>query len=404
MKHIIIVGDGMADEPLDELGGKTPLQVAHTPFMDMLAKKGITGMIKTIPDGFHPGSEVANMMILGYDPHTSYEGRAVLEAASMGINLGNNELAIRCNLICIEQGRLKNHSAGHISSEESQILIHCLNERLSNDRIRFYPGISYKHLLIIKGGDKRLICTPPHDKPLQPFEPLMVKPLVPEAQDTADILNRLILVSQKILQKHPVNERRIAAGKDSANSIWPWSPGYKPKQMRTMGSIFGFQKGAVISAVDLIRGIAIYAGLDIIKVNGANGLYNTNYDGKAQAAVEALKTYDFVFVHVEASDEAGHEGNVALKTRTIEQLDQHIIGYIFNRLNEINEPVAIAVLPDHPTPCATRTHSNKPVPFLIYKPGNKPDRVSSFDEFTIKKGQCGLLENDAFIHLLMGDK
>lgn len=396
MKHIIILGDGMADEPIESLGGLTPLQYADTPFMDKLAALGATGQLKTVADGFHPGSEVANMAVLGYDLPLVYEGRGVLEAASMGVRLQPGEMAMRCNLICVEGEILKNHSAGHISTAEADELIRYLNQQLGSDRVRFHTGVSYRHLLVVKGGDKRLDCTPPHDVPLQPFRPLLVKAETEEAAETAALLNELILRSQEILASHPVNLKRAAEGKDPANSIWPWSPGYRPA-MQTMQQMYGIGGGAVISAVDLIRGIGVYAGLEVIDVEGATGLYDTNYEGKAQAALEALKTNDFVYLHVEASDEAGHEGDVALKIKTIEHLDKRAIGIIYEALQTWDEPVAIAVLPDHPTPCAIRTHTNTPVPFLIYRPGETPDEVQRFDEFSVLKGKYGLLEKDEFI-------
>ena len=400
MKSIIILGDGMADEPIEALGGKTPMQYADTPYMDKLAEMGVTGRMKTVADGFHPGSEVANMAVLGYDLPTVYEGRGVLEAASIGYDLKPSEMAMRCNLICVEGDILKNHSSGHITTEEADELIRFLNEKLGSDRIHFYTGVSYRHLLVVKGGDKRLDCTPPHDVPLHPFRPLMIKPEAPEAQETADLLNNLILQSQEILKDHPVNLQRIAAGKDPANSIWPWSPGYRPA-MQTMQEMYGFKQGSVISAVDLIRGIGVYAGLEVIDVEGATGLYDTNYEGKAHAALEALKTNDFVYLHVEASDEAGHEGDVDLRIRTIENLDKRAIGILFEELQKWDEPVAIAVLPDHPTPCAIRTHTNTPVPFLIYKPGQEPDSVTRFDEFSVLEGKHGILEKDEFIKELL---
>ena len=396
MKHIIILGDGMADEPIASLGGLTPLQYAQTPYMDELARQGVTGRMKTVADGFHPGSEVANMAVLGYDLPTVYEGRGVLEAASIGVELQPGDMAMRCNLICVEGEILKNHSAGHITTEESDELIQYLNEQLGSDRVHFYTGVSYRHLLVIKGGDKRVDCTPPHDVPLQPFRPLLVKAEVPEAQATADLLNELILRSQELLKTHPVNLRRQAEGKDMANSIWPWSPGYRPA-MRTLKEMYGFERGAVISAVDLIRGIGVYAGLKVLHVEGATGLYDTNYEGKAQAALEALKENDFVYLHIEASDEAGHEGDVALKIKTIENLDRRAVGPIYKAVKQWEEPVAIAVLPDHPTPCAVRTHTNEPVPFLIWKPGATPDAVTRFDEFAVAEGKYGVLEKDQFI-------
>ncbi|BAG83921.1 cofactor-independent phosphoglycerate mutase [Candidatus Azobacteroides pseudotrichonymphae] len=396
MKSIIIIGDGMADEPIDILGGKTPLQYAHTPYMDKMAKQGITGRLQTIPKGFHPGSEIANLSILGYNLSQIYEGRGVLEAASMSITLQPNELAMRCNLICIDNNLIKNHSSGHIDTKEADILIRFLNKKLGSKQIKFYTGVSYRHLLLIKGGNKYLKCTPPHDVPLHPFHSLMVEAMVPEAEETATLINNMILHSQKLLKNHPINQQREIVSKDPANSIWPWSPGYRPV-MKTMQEMYGFKKGAVISAVDLIHGIGIYSGLKNIFVKGATGLYNTNYEGKAKAAIEALKTNDFVYLHVEASDEAGHEGNVMLKVKTIEDIDNRIVRPIYETLQQYDNLTAIGILPDHPTPCAIRTHTNKPVPFLIYKRGNQPDSVEKFDEFSVENGAFGILEGNSFI-------
>ena len=403
MKSIIILGDGMADEPIAALGGKTPLQFAHTPYMDKLAELGVTGRLKTVADGFHPGSEVANMSVLGYDLPTVYEGRGVLEAASIGYDLQPGEMAMRCNLVCVEGETLKNHSAGHISTQEADELIHFLNERLGSECIHFFTGVSYRHLLVIKGGDKRLNCTPPHDIPLQPFRPFLIQAEVSEAQDTADLLNDLIFKSQQLLPAHPVNQKRLAEGKDPANSIWPWSPGYRP-QMEPLSERFPqVKRGAVISAVDLIRGIGRYAGLRHIEVEGATGLYDTNYEGKAAAALDALRTDDFVYLHVEASDEAGHEGDVSLKIKTIENLDSRIVGPVSEAVQHWDEPVAIAVLPDHPTPCKLRTHTAEPVPFLIYRPGIEPDEVQTYDEAACRAGSYGHLKGNEFINAFMND-
>lgn len=399
MKSIIILGDGMADEPIEMLGYKTPLQFAQTPYMDKLARAGVTGRLRTVPDGFHPGSEVANLSILGYDLSNVYEGRGVLEAASINVNIQPGEMAMRCNLICVKGEILKNHSAGHISTEEADELIQYLDKELGSDTIKFHTGVSYRHLLVIKGGNSQLDCIPPHDVPLHPFRPLLVKARNAEAEETARTLNTLILRSQEILNEHPINKKRIAEGKDPANSIWPWSPGYRPA-MQTMSGIYGLKKGAVISAVDLIQGIGKYAGLEIIRVEGATGLYNTNYEGKARAALNALRTNDFVYLHVEASDEAGHEGDVKLKVKTIEYLDSRLIRPIYEELRKWDEPVAIGVLPDHPTPCAKRTHTNTPVPFLIYKPGQEPDAVERYDEYSVANGKFGILDKDEFIREL----
>ena len=401
MKYIIILGDGMADWPVESLEGKTLLQYAHTPYMDMLSAKGRTGMLSTVPDGFHPGSEVANSSILGYDQAEVYEGRGPLEAASIGVDLADDDMAIRCNLICINGDNIKNHSAGHLTTEEADVLIKYLEEQLGTDTVHFYTGIQYRHLLVIKGGNKHLRCVPPHDVPGKPWRPLLVKPEVAEAQATADILNDLILKSQTLLAEHPLNKQRIAEGKDPANSIWPWAGGYRPKMTPLTETYPHIKRGTVITAVDLIKGIGRYAGLRNIEVEGATGLFDTNYEGKAQAAIEALKTDDFVYLHVEASDEAGHEGNLALKLRTIEDLDRRIVGPIFEAVKDWNEPVAIAVLPDHPTPVAHLTHTNDPVPFLIYAPGIESDSVKTFDEVACKEGSYGLLEKDGFIKELM---
>ena len=397
MKYLIILGDGMADWAVPSLGNKTLLQYADTPNMDRLARLGRTGMLKTVADGFHPGSEVANMSVLGYDMPTVYEGRGVLEAANIGVELAPDEIAARCNLVCIEGDILKNHSSGHITTEEADVLIQYLQKELGDDRISFHTGVQYRHLLVIKGGDKRLDCTPPHDVPLKPFRPLMVKAEVPEAQATADLINDLIIRSQELLARHPLNLKRIAEGKDPANSIWPWSFGNRPN-MRPLNEMYPqLRRGSVISAVDLINGIGYYAGLRRIAVEGATGLYDTNYENKAAAALEALKTDELVYLHVEASDEAGHEGDVELKLRTIENLDHRAIGPIMKVLETWEEPVAIAVLPDHPTPCVHRTHTAEPVPFVIYYPGIESDGVQTFDEVSCQQGAYGLLEKDEFI-------
>lgn len=401
MKHIIILGDGMADWAVPSLGNQTLLQYAQTPYMDKLAAMGRCGMLKTVADGFHPGSEVANMSVLGYDLPKVYEGRGVLEAASIGVELCPGDLALRCNIVCVEGETLKNHSAGHITTEEADVLIRYLQEHLGTDRIHFYTGVQYRHLLVIKGGDKRLVCVPPHDIPLQPFCPNMVRPACAEAEETARLLNELTLRSQELLASHPLNLKRMAEGKDPANSIWAWSPGFRPQMEPLSQKYPEIKKGSVITAVDLIRGIGRYAGLRCIDVEGATGLYDTNYEGKAHAAIEALRTDDFVYLHVEASDEAGHEGNVALKLQTIENLDSRIVKPVYEAVKEWDEPVAIAVLPDHPTPCELRTHTAEPIPFLIYYPGIEPDEVQTYDEVSCKQGAYGTLERDEFMNEFM---
>ena len=401
MKYIIVLGDGMADEPLAAYGGKTPLQMANMPEIDNLAKMGRTGRLKTVSDDLHPGSEIANLSVLGYDVKKVFEGRGVLEAASIGVTLEEGDMAMRCNLICLENGTIKNHSAGHISNAEAYELIEFLNKKLGNEMIRFYPGVSYRHLLVIKGGKKQMNCTPPHDVPGKPFRPCLIKTDQPDAIETVKLLNYLILRSQAFLAEHPINIKRKEAGKDVANSIWPWSPGYKP-QMPTLKELYGIEKSAVISAVDLIQGIGVYAGMDVIKVEGATGLYDTNYEGKAKATIDALKNHDLIYLHVEASDEAGHEGNVELKTKTIEYLDQRIVKYLVEETHKMDEPVTIAVLPDHPTPCATKIHTRDAVPFIIFRPGETPDNAQFYDEFEVEKGSYGLLKGNQFMKALLG--
>ena len=396
MKHLIILGDGMADWHSPELGDKTLLQYADTPAMDWIAANGKTGMLTTVPDGFHPGSEVANSSILGYDQNIVYEGRGPLEAAAIGVELAPDDLALRCNLVCIEGDLLKNHSCGRLDTEEGDILIKYLNEHLANERIRFYTGVQYRHLLVIKGGNKHIHCTPPHDIPLKPWRDYQIKAEIKEAEDTAALLRDLVIKSQALLPKHTLNILRAREGKDMASSIWPWGGGYRPK-MKTLAEQFPqVHRGAVITAVDLIRGIGRYAGLDVINVEGATGLYDTNYEGKAAAAIEALNNgYDFVYLHVEASDEAGHDGSIALKLRTIEDLDHRLISPILKEMR--NADLKIALLPDHPTPCELRTHTAEPIPFAIYHSGIDADSVQTFDEDACQLGAYGHLHGDEFI-------
>ena len=399
MKYLIILGDGMADEPIASLGNKTPLQAAAKPNIDRLASEGAAGVFVSVPDGYQPGSEIANLGVLGYDLDQVFEGRGSLEAASMGIPIEDNEVAMRCNLICIEDDKIKNHSAGHISNEEAEELIAFLQEKLGNEVVNFFPGVSYRHLLKIKGGDKHVACTPPHDVPGTPYKNVLPKAENEDAINTSALLIQLILDSQELLKDHPVNLKRIAEGKDPANSIWPWSLGYRPS-MKTMQEIFGIKSGSVISAVDLIHGIGVYAGLNKIEVDGATGLYNTNYEGKAAAAIRELKDNDFVFLHIEASDEAGHEGDVDLKVKTVEYLDSRIVKPIVDEISKWDEPVTLAILPDHPTPCAIKTHTRDAVPFIIWGPGVEKDAVETYDEASVKKGRYGTLKKDEFIRLL----
>jgi len=412
MKHIIILGDGMADHPVERLGGQTLLQYADKPYMDMLARKGRTGRLITVPEGFPPGSEVANTAIMGYDLNTVYEGRGPLEAASIGYEMTDDDFAIRCNIITLTDGRIVTHNGGNLQTKDAEVLIAYLNEHLADQRVRFITGIQYRHLLVIKGGNKHIVCNPPHDHPDEPWKPLLVKPeegYIPTAEDagrmspqeTADLLNDLILRSQTLLSDHPFNRARAAAGERQANSIWPWSGGYRPNMQTLMQRYPQIKSGSVISAVDLIRGIGHYAGLDIIEVEGATGLADTNYEGKAAAAIDALKRQDFVFVHVEATDEAGHDGDLELKLRAINYLDHRLIEPIYNEIRTWDEPVCMAVLPDHPTPVEMRIHVNEPVPFLVWHRGIEPDGVQSYDEVTTVSGGYGMLRLQEFMNQLM---
>ena len=401
MKHIVILGDGMADLPVERLGGKTLLQYARKPMMDQLAREGRTGRLITIPEGFPPGSEVANTAILGYDLNEVYEGRGPLEAASIGYEMADDDLALRCNIITLGDGRIITHNGGNLETTDGDALISYLNEHLGNERVRFITGIQYRHLLIIKGGNKHLVCAPPHDHPDDEWRPLMVKAETPEAQATADLLNDLILRSQELLPKHPYNIERARKGLRQANSIWPWSGGYRPKMQTLMQQFPEIKSGSVISAVDLIRGIGHYAGLRIIEVEGATGLADTNYEGKAMAAIDALKHDDFVFVHVEASDEAGHDGDLELKLKTIEYLDQRLIAPIYREVQTWGEPVCMAVLPDHLTPVEKRIHVGQPVPFLIWHRGIESDHVQHYDEVSCVSGGYGLLRLRQFMETLM---
>ena len=409
MKHIIILGDGMADHQVASLGNKTLLQYARPEYMNRLAREGRTGRLVTVPEGFPPGSEVANTAILGYDLNKVYEGRGPLEAASIGYEMADDDMAIRCNIITLEDGKIITHNGGNLETKDADVLIKYLNETLAKpineregcERVKFITGIQYRHLLVIKGGNKHIVCAPPHDHPNEPWRPLLVKAEIPEAQETADLINELILKSQELLAKHPYNIAKAAKGERQANSIWPWSGGYRPSMETLMQQYPQIKSGAVISAVDLIQGIGKYAGLRIIKVPGATGLANTNYEGKAQAAIDALKKDDFVFVHVEATDEAGHDGDIDLKLKAIDYLDKRLIKPILEAIEQMDEPVCVAILPDHPTPVELRIHVKEPVPFIIWHKGITPDKVQYYDEVSCVSGGYGLLQLNEFMNELM---
>ncbi len=401
MKYIIIIGDGMADEPVASLGEKTPLQVAEIPNIDWITKQGRSGMLTTVPNSMDPGSAVANMGVLGYDVEKVFEGRGSLEAASIGVDLHPGEMALRCNFINLENSIITSHAAGHITTEESAGLIHFINERIGEERTRFYPGVSYRNLAVIKGGNKSLRLIPPHNILGDDFREFLPEPLDDSAQETAELLTQLTIKSQEILADHPINTKRITRGLLPANSIWLWSAGYRP-EMPTLKDLYGIERAAVITAVDLIKGIGIYAGMNSITVPGATGLYDTNYRGKAEAAINALENNDLIYLHIEASDEAGHEGDVPLKIRTIEDIDRHVVKYILENRNRWKDELSIAVLPDHPTPCALKTHTRDPVPFSIYTPGATPDSVDCYNEFSVRNGAFGFLKGPEFMKTLLG--
>jgi 2,3-bisphosphoglycerate-independent phosphoglycerate mutase len=399
MKYVLVVGDGMADYAIPELGNKTPLQAAHKPNMDAVAAKGRNGLLKTVPDDLNPGSDTAILAVLGYDPKRFCTGRGPFEAAARGIALKRNDVAFRCNLITEKDGILVDHSAGHITSSESSKLIDSLKKTLENpNEVEFFSGLDYRHFLILRNSPncQFIECTPPHDVIGADVSTVLPKAKSAEAEKTVNLLKELIRDSKAVLESHPVNVARVKAGKRPGNMIWPWGGGGKPS-MPSFKEKYGL-KAAVISAVDLVKGIGIYAGMKIVNVPGATGRDDTDYEGKADAALKALKDNDMVFVHVEAPDEAGHARDYLQKVKTIEDLDERLLGRI---LAGLKEPYAIAILPDHPTPIRIGTHTNDPVPFAIYSPSQDPDDVREFDELSAKQGAFGLVKNEYLISLLI---
>ena len=376
MKYLLILADGAADEPLEELGGKTPLEVAKKPNMDMIARKGRCGMLKTVDESMTPGSDVANMSILGYDPEKYYTGRGALEALSMGVPFGDDDMAYRCNLVTIENGKMKDFAAGHITSEEGAELFKSLQEKIPG--LRFYPGVSYRNVMMFPGGEG-VESYPPHD-----IVDEVVDNYMPRGPD-ADTVMKAMVRAADVFEKHPVNLARKAAGKNPATTIWPWSSGKKPA-MPKFEEMFG-KKGAMISAVDLLFGIAACCGMEIVKVEGATGYLDTNYMGKAKAAVETLKgDADFVYMHVEATDEAGHLGSIEEKIKAIERLDE-AIGYILENFDG-----CVMLMPDHPTPIAKKTHTHDAVPFVVMGK-DEADGVAAYTEKDVREnGAYGLMK------------
>ncbi|HQQ36881.1 MAG TPA: cofactor-independent phosphoglycerate mutase, partial [Methanothrix sp.] len=391
MKLIVLLGDGMADLPLEVLGGRTPLQAAEKPNMDRLARQGRSGLARTVPEGFAPGSDVANLSVLGYDPAECYTGRAPLEAAAMNVHLGPDDIAFRCNFVTIDNGLMKDYSAGHISTEEGQELIEALAPLMPGQRL--YPGVSYRNLLVLQAG-ARAECTPPHDISGQPVEEHL-----PRGQDS-ELLVALMEAARPVLERHQVNRRRIAAGKRPANAIWLWGQGPAPA-MPSFAEKYGLS-GAMISAVDLLKGIGRYAGLEVIDVPGATGNIDTNYQGKVDAALEALKSRDFVYLHIEAPDEAGHEGEIDLKVRAIELFDEKVVGPVLQALEKSGEDWRVLLMPDHATPISIKTHSSDPVPFTIAGSGIEPDEVERFDELAAQRGEYGLVEATELVGMMRG--
>ena len=383
MKYIILVPDGMADEPLAQLGGKTPLEAAQTPNMDAMVKVGFSGMVQTIPDGMPPGSDIGNLSLLGYDPAQNFSGRAPLEAANMGVELSSGQIAFRCNFVTLQNGQMIDYSAGHISTQEAAELIGALNKKLGSRDLQFHAGKSYRHLLIIQSSGKddllKIKSTPPHDildKDIADYLP---------KGEGQDFLRGIMAKAHEVLAEHPVNKARAARQENSATDIWLWGQGKKP-DLPTFKTKFGLT-GSIISAVDLVNGIGRLAGLDVISVPGATGYYDTDYSAKAQYALKSLEKKDFVYIHVESPDEAGHNGDYKEKMKAIERIDQDIVGAI-QKWGAGRDDFRILISPDHPTPVARRTHTHAPVCFLMVGQGIVSNRCSTYSETTAS--QAGL--------------
>jgi len=374
MKYVILQADGMPDHPLPELGNKTPLEVARTPNLDKIAKTAEKfGMVKTIPEGLPPGSDVGNLTVLGYDPNVYYTGRSPLEAASIGVQLKETDVALRCNLVTIKEYNGKNimedYSAGHISTEEAKEIVSDLRKELKGDNLKLFPGVSYRHLLVWSNGNKDIKTTPPHD-----ISGKQIEQYLPRGEGT-DKLNDIMEKSKLILKTHPVNKKRRAEGKNPANSIWLWGQGVAPT-MPTFKELYGIT-GSVISAVDLVKGIGRYAGLEVIEVPGATGYLDTNYEGKVNYALNSLNGVDLTMIHIEATDETGHVGKVELKIQAIEDFDTRVVGPILEGIKHFND-YKILIMSDHPTPIDIRTHVNEPVPFAIYNSNDESIKDESF--------------------------
>jgi 2,3-bisphosphoglycerate-independent phosphoglycerate mutase len=400
MKYLLIVGDGMADYPLKELDNRTPLQAANKPNFDMIAAKGCNGLFKTIPEGLIPGSGTAILSVLGYDPLKYFSGRGPFEAAARNISINENDVAYRCNLVTEKNGTLIDYSADHITNNEAIKLIESLKKNFDKqNEIEFFSGLGYRHFLILRNYlNKEIIkFTPPHDAIGVKISKLLPQAQNKETKRITKLLNKLIIDSKKVLENHPVNIARKKMKKNPGNMIWPWGGGRKSR-IPTFYEKYAITS-AVISAVDLVKGIGIHAGMNIIRVPGATGLYDTNYEGKADYALQALKNNDMVFIHIEAPDEAGHSQDYERKIKTIEDIDKRLLGRI---LNKLEKDWVIAILPDHPTPTAIGTHTREPVPFSIFSPLIKPDGVKLFDEESAKNGDFGLIKGEEFMLHFLG--
>ncbi len=377
-KYAILVPDGAADRPLEELGGRTPLEAANIPNLDFIAQEGVCGTAVTVPAGLPAGSDVANLSLLGYDPRAYYCGRGPLEAASLGVDVGEGEYAFRCNLITVEEERIADYSAGHVSTGEARELLEAVQGALGGPGVRFYPGVSYRHLMVVEGDFSATSCTPPHDAVGSPLAE--VEPRGPGAEALIALIDR----SREVLEDHPVNRARREAGRRPANRVWFWGQGRNPA-MPTLRERYGLS-GAVITAVDLVRGLGILAGMRPLEVPGATAYLDTDYDAKGRFAVAALKESDLVFVHVEAPDEAGHEGLAEEKVKAVEGIDRFIACRLLDEMPRLAGDWRILVVPDHPTPISIRTHAADPVPFALYRPGIEPDGGTSFSEAGVTGG------------------
>ena len=396
MKYVILLCDGMADYSLDELDGKTPLQFAHTPNMDYIAREGVCGLAVTIPPDMPPGSDVANLSILGYDPAKYYSGRGPLEAASMGVKLGPADIAFRCNIITEKDGIIEDYSAGHISTDEAGELMKEVDEHLGSSGVKFYPGVSYRHLLVLSGGlglDAQ--CTPPHDQVGK-----KVRDFLPGGKDS-ELLTRLIMDSKPLLEGHEVNQARANEGKNMGNMIWPWAQG-RAVSMPTFRELYNIS-GAMISAVDLLKGLGVCAGLEVIDVPGATGYLDTNYKGKAKAALDVLDSDDFVYVHVEAADEASHIGDIDAKIKALEDFDRKVAGLILDGMAAFDD-YKVLLMPDHRTPIPLRTHTHDPVPFAVLSSNGNKDDVTEYNEFSVEAGSLGIVKGHRIMNYLVRNK